>query len=294
MTTIHVQKTARIHVRPRGPRQPGVARRLLYVFVAVWCMIALFPLLWMASTSLKPVTEPIGGLGAMLPKAPTLANYARVSEVLPLARNTLNSLIVASLGTVITVFLCSLAGFAFAKYNFPGKNALFYLLLATMMIPVEAGIVPTFIIMRRLGWINTYQALIVPRAATAIGIFYLRQYIVSYPSELIEQGRIDGCSEFRIYWQLVMPVVAPALAAWGSLAFIARWNDFMLPLLLMRSKDMYTLMVAISVLPVSEGLSTPWPIIMAGTCVAVFPLILIYLVLQRFQVAGLALGAVKG
>ena len=294
MTTIHVQKTARIHVRPRVPGQPGVARRLLYVFVAVWCMIALFPLLWMASTSLKPVTEPIGGLGAMLPKAPTLANYARVSEVLPLARNTLNSLIVASLGTVITVFLCSLAGFAFAKYNFPGKNALFYLLLATMMIPVEAGIVPTFIIMRRLGWINTYQALIVPRAATAIGIFYLRQYIVSYPSELIEQGRIDGCSEFRIYWQLVMPVVAPALAACGSLAFIARWNDFMLPLLLMRSKDMYTLMVAISVLPVSEGLSTPWPIIMAGTCVAVFPLILIYLVLQRFQVAGLALGAVKG
>jgi ABC-type glycerol-3-phosphate transport system permease component len=278
----------------RRPRKIRPVRALIYAIMAVWCILAIFPLLWMVSTSLKPVTEPIGGLSSMLPRAPTLASYVHVAQVLPLARNTLNSIIVAAVGSIVTVFLCALAGFAFAKYNFPGKNLLFWLLLATMMIPVEAGIVPTFIIMRKLGWINTYQALIVPRAATAIGIFYLRQYIVGFPNEVMEQGRLDGCSEFRIFWQLVIPVVAPALAAWGTLAFIARWNDFMLPLLLMRSKEMYTLMVAISVLPVSEGLSTPWPVIMAGTSVAVFPLIAIYLILQRFQVGGLALGAVKG
>jgi ABC-type glycerol-3-phosphate transport system permease component len=294
MTTARAQEVAGPIATSARPRRIRPVRALVYAIMVIWCVLAIFPLLWMISTSLKPVTEPIGGLSSMLPRAPTLASYVHVAQVLPLARNTLNSIIVAAVGSIVTVFLCALAGFAFAKYNFPGKNVLFWLLLATMMIPVEAGIVPTFIIMRKLGWINTYQALIVPRAATAIGIFYLRQYIVSFPNEVMEQGRLDGCSEFRIFWQLVIPVVAPALAAWGTLAFIARWNDFMLPLLLMRSKEMYTLMVAISVLPVSEGLSTPWPVIMAGTSVAVFPLIAIYLILQRFQVGGLALGAVKG
>jgi ABC-type glycerol-3-phosphate transport system permease component len=260
----------------------------------LWCAISVFPLLWMAGTSLKPVSEGIGGLGSMIPRAPTAENYARVAGLLPLARNTLNSFIVATAGTAITVFLCSLAGFAFAKYSFPGRDALFLFLLATMMVPPEVGIVPTFLIMRRLGWINTYWALIVPRAATAIGIFYMRQYISGFPTEVMEQGRIDGCGEFGIYWRVVLPSVFPALAAWATISFIARWNDFMWPLLLMRSKEMYTLMVSISILPVSEGLSTPWPVIMAGTTIAVLPLICIYFVLQRFQVSGLTLGAVKG
>ena len=122
----------------------------------------------------------------------------------------------------------------------------------------------------------------------------MRQYITSFPTEVMEQARLDGCGEFRIYWQLVLPVVTPALAAWATIAFIARWNDFMWPLLLMTTKEMYTLMVSISMLPVSEGLSTPWPVIMAGSVIAVFPLIVIYLVLQRFQVTGLHVGAVKG
>ena len=256
--------------------------------------VVLSGLSFVIGTSIKPVTEAIGGLGSMIPRSPSVANYARVAGLLPLARNTLNSFIVAVSGTVITVFLCSLAGFAFAKYSFPGRDALFLFLLATMLVPPEAGIVPTFLIMKRLGWINTYWALIVPRAATAIGIFYMRQYIASFPTEIMEQARIDGCSELRIYGRLVLPVVLPALAAWATIAFIARWNDFMWPLLLMRSKDMYTLMVSISILPVSEGLSTPWPVIMAGTTIAVAPLICVYVIMQRYQVSGLTLGAVKG
>ncbi len=272
---------------------PG-SRLLIYAVLLVGCIVAIFPLLWMVGVSLKPVEEPIGGLGSMIPRQPTLDNFARVATLLPLARNTLNSFIVATSSTIITVFLCALAGFAFAKYEFPGKNALFLLLLATMLVPPEAGIVPTFIIMRKLGWINSYLSLIVPRAATAIGIFYMRQYISSFSSEIMEAGRLDGCSEFRIFWNLVLPVVTPALAAWATLAFIARWNDFMYPLLFMTSKQMYTLMVAISMLPVSESLSTPWPVIMAGSVIAVFPLIMIYLIMQQFQIAGLQMGAVKG
>lgn len=276
-------------------RTTGKANRVfIHLLLMAWCLLSVFPLAWMVGTSLKPGAEGIGGLASMIPREPTLINFEKVAGLLPLARNTLNSFIVAAAGTAITVLLCSLAGFAFAKYRFPGRDGLFLFLLATMMIPPEVGIVPTFLIMRQLGWINTYWALIIPRAATAIGIFYMRQYISSFPYEVMEQGRLDGCGEFRIWWQLVLPVVSPALAAWGTIAFIARWNDFMWPLLLMRSKDMYTLMVSISVLPVSEGLSTPWPVIMAGTTIAVLPLLCLYFILQRFQVSGLSLGAVKG
>lgn len=288
MTVLHATREAR-----RGWRiQPG--RLLVYAVLLAWCVLAIFPLLWMVGTSLKPIDEPIGGLASMIPNAPTLSNYVRVATLLPLARNTLNSVIVATTSTLITVFLCALAGFAFAKYEFPGKTWLFLLLIGTMLIPPEAGLVPTFLIMRKLGWINTYWSLIIPRAATAIGIFYMRQYITSFPTEVMEQARLDGCGEFRIFWNLVLPVVTPALAAWATLAFIARWNDFMYPLLFMTAKDMYTLMVSISKLPVSESLSTPWPVIMAGSVIAVFPLVVIYLALQRFQVTGLQAGAVKG
>ena len=190
-------------------------RAPVYAVLGLWCVVSVFPLAWMVGTSLKPVEEGIGGLRSMIPGSPTLVNYAKVAGLLPLARNTLNSFIVAVSGTLITVFLCSLAGFAFAKYAFPGRDGLFLFLLATMLVPPEVGIVPTFLIMRQLGWINTFWALIVPRAATAIGIFYMRQYIAGFPGEVMEQGRIDGCGEFRIYWQLVLPVVSPALAAWG-------------------------------------------------------------------------------
>jgi ABC-type glycerol-3-phosphate transport system permease component len=275
-------------------RGASVGRSAVVALLVLWCVASVFPLFWMVGTSIKPVSEGIGGFASMLPRSPTVENYAKVAGLLPLGRNTLNSVIVSVAGTALTVFFCSLAGFAFAKYSFPGRDGLFLFLLATMLVPPEVGIVPTFLIMRELGWINTYWALIIPRAATAIGIFYMRQYIAGFPTEVMEQGRIDGCGEFRIYWQLVLPVVSPALAAWSTIAFIARWNDFMWPLLLMRSKQMYTLMVSIAVLPVSEGLSTPWPVIMAGTTIAVVPLLCVYFILQRFQVAGLTLGAVKG
>ncbi len=276
----------------RGRLHPE--RWAVYLLLALICLAAVFPLLWMISISLKPVGEGSAGWNVLLPRAPTLTNYVAVAGLLPLGRNMLNSFVVAASGTVATVFLCSLAGFAFAKYEFPGKNALFLLLLGTMMVPPEAGVVPVFAIIRAFGWVNNLLALIVPNAATAIGIFYMRQYIASFPREIMEQARLDGAGEFRIYWQMVIPVVAPALAAWGTLAFIARWNDFFWPLIFMRSKEMYTLMVAVSVLPVSEGLSTPWPVILAGATLSVLPLLAIYFVLQQFQKEGLALGAMKG
>ncbi len=267
---------------------------IVHILLIFCSVIAVFPVLWMFLTSFKPIDESFSTIGSMFTQNPTLQNFVGVTALIPLGRNFLNSVIVSLSGTVITVFFCSLAGFAFAKFPFPGRRILFFFLLATMMIPPEAGVIPVFIIMRKFGWINSLWSLIVPRAATAVGIFYMTQYISDFPTEIMEQARIDGCTDFRIYWQIVLPVITPALSSWASLALIARWNDFFWPLIFLRTKEMFTLMVSISLLPVSEGLSTPWPVIMAGTTIAVMPLLLMYIILTRFQKAGMAAGAVKG
>ena len=263
-----------------------------HVLLILWCAVSVFPLLWMVGTSLKPTSEGIGGIGSMITLSPTAENYARVAALLPLARNTLNSFIVASAGTVATVLLCSLAGFAFAKYDFPGRDFLFLFLLATMLVPPEVGIVPTFLIMKKLRWINTYWALVVPRAATAIGIFYMRQYITGFPGEILEQGRLDGCRELRIYWQLVLPVVSPALAAWSTIAFIARWNDFMWPLIIMTDNVKYTLPVALANLRGEHLLDVE--LMMAGSVVTILPVVILFLAFQRHYIRGILVGGVKG
>ncbi|QQO10305.1 carbohydrate ABC transporter permease [Breznakiella homolactica] len=266
--------------RPRGTAV------LIYSLAFLLCAVSIFPLVWMIATSLS---VPPG-----YTRTSGFANYARVAQLIPLVQNFLNSMFTAVIGTILTVFFCALGGFGFAKYKFPGRNFLFMLLLFTMLIPPETGVVPTFIIMRKLGLINSLWSLIIPRAATAIGIFYMRQYISSFPDEIIESARIDGCREFAIFTRIVSPVIVPALSSWGALSLIARWNDFFWPLIFMRSREKFTLMPAIAMLPVSEGLSTPWPVIMAGTTIAVVPLILAYFFLQRFQIEGLTLGSTKG
>nr|WP_245540046.1 carbohydrate ABC transporter permease [Sediminispirochaeta bajacaliforniensis] len=269
-------------------------RSVTFVALIIVVVVSLFPVCWMLLTALKPVSESFSTLGSIIPNKPTFANFPSVMQLFPMGRNFFNSVVVSIVGTATTLFFCSLAGFAFAKFDFPAKNFLFAFLLATMMIPPEASVIPVFIIIRKLGWVNNLLALIVPRAATAVGIFYMRQYISAFPTELLEQARIDGCRDFGIYWKIVLPVIRPAIASWAVLALIARWNDFFWPLIFMRSKEMYTLMVSIALLPVSEGLSTPWPVIMAGTSMAVVPIIIMYVMLTRFQLAELSAGAVKG
>ena len=215
-------------------------------------------------------------------------------EIIPFANNFKNSLLSTLGGTITTLFFCSLAGFAFAKYQFPGRNGLFYFVIATMLIPPEVGSVPLFIIMRQLGLINSLWSLIIPRMATAVGIFYMRQYIMEVPDSLVEAARIDGCNEFKIYYSIILPVIKPAIASWAVLTVVARWNDFFWPLLFLRKSSSYTLMVSLSMLPFSEGMSTPWPVIMAGTMIITLPVVLVYLFMQVYMKAGITEGAVKG
>ncbi len=264
------------------------------IILGITMIIAVFPFLFMMIIALKPPGESVTGLNALYVINPTINNFFRINQLIPIFRNALNSIVVSTAGASTTVFFCALAGFAFAKYTFPGKEILFVIMIATMMVPEETGVIPVFIIVRRLGWINNLLSLIVPKIATAIGIFYMRQYITTFPYTVMEQARIDGCSEFRIFWNMVLPNITPALAAWGSISFIVRWNELLWPLLFMRSRVMYTLTVAISLLPTAEGLSTPWQVIMAGTAISVVPLVLIYFLLQRFQIAGIMTGSLKG
>ena len=264
------------------------------VFMILVVIVCLFPVLWMCFISVKSVGEPISGFNALKIEHPTMANFSRLFELIPVARNLYNSLFTTVIGTVTTLFFCALAGFAFAKYRFPGRAQLFAFVIATMAVSAEAGAIPLFVIMRKLGLINSLWSLIVPRIATAVGIFYLTEYIKDVPDELIEAARIDGCGDFGIFVRVVCPVIKPALASWASLTMIARWNDYFWPLLFLNKNAKYTLMVSVSMLPVSDGLATPWQVILAGCTLVILPAIILYVIMQLMQKSGNFAGAVKG
>ncbi len=267
---------------------------LIHILLCFIVLVCVFPILWMCLIAFKDPSESLTGFHSLVVQSPTFSNFIRLTELIPIAQNTFNSTFTTLMGTVTSLFFCSLAGFAFAKYKFPGRNFLFYFLLATMLVPAEVGAVPLFIIMKKVNLINSLWSLIIPKIATAIGIFYMNQYISDVPDELIEAARIDGCTDFQIYWKVILPIIKPALASWGAVTLISRWNDFFWPLLFLRKQAKYTLIVTISLLPISEGLSTPWPVIMAGTTLVIIPIIVLYLILERFQKAGSFAGAVKG
>jgi ABC-type glycerol-3-phosphate transport system permease component len=269
-------------------------RILQHVFMVLVVLICLFPVLWMCVISIKTVGEKVSGFNALVVRHPTLDNFRRLFQLIPVWNNLFNSLFSTVIGTLTTLFFCALAGFAFAKYRFPGRDRLFYFVVATMMISTEAGAIPMFVIMRKINLINSLWSLIVPRIATAVGIFYLRQYMLEVPDELIDAARIDGCKDFGIFTRVVVPIIQPALAAWASLTIIARWNDFFWPLLFLNKTSKYTLMVSVSMLPVSDGLATPWQVILSGTTLVILPSIVMYLGMQLFQKSENFAGAVKG
>lgn len=257
-------------------------------------IVCLFPVLWMCTISIKTVGEKVSGFHALRVNHPTLNNFKRLFDLIPVWLHLYNSLFTSIIGTLTSLFFCSLAGFAFAKYRFPGRDALFLFVVSTMMLSIEAGAIPLFIIMRKIGLVNSLWSLIIPQIATAIGIFYLRQYMLEVPDELIDSAKIDGCHDFTIYWRIVVPIIKPALASWASLTLIGRWNDFFWPLLFLSKSNKFTLMVSVAMLPVSEGLATPWQVILAGTTLVILPSIFMYLLMQLLQRADNLAGAVKG
>lgn len=275
-------------------RQEITKSLIINFFMLLVVVVCLFPVLWMCAISVKTVGEKVSGFNALVINEPTLENFKHLFTLVPIWSNLYNSLFTTIIGTLTTLFFCALAGFAFAKYRFPGRDVLFCFVVATMMISAEAGAIPLFVIMRKMGMINSLWSLIIPRIATAVGIFYLRQYMLDVPDELIDAAKIDGCRDFTIFYKVVCPIIAPALASWASITVIARWNDYFWPLLFLNKTDKYTLMVSVAMLPVSDGLATPWQTILAGTTIVILPSIVLYLIMQLFQKSGNFAGAVKG
>jgi multiple sugar transport system permease protein len=221
-----------------------------------------------------------------------LGNLKILTDRLPFWRNLGWSLYVAIASTALTLLFCSMGGYAFASFEFRYKNALFTLVLATMLLPSFMSMIPTFMIMDALGWIDQPRALYIPGAASAFGIFLMRQFVVSsVPKDLIEAARMDGCSEFGIYWRIVLPLLKPALGTLGLITFIASWNNFIGPLIVMRSPEMYTLPLALRSL--QSPVNTEWGALMTGSAIATLPLLVMFVLSSRQLIAGLTAGAVK-
>ena len=221
-----------------------------------------------------------------------LDNLKILTERLPFWRNLGWSLYVALASTALTLLFCSMGGYAFALMEFRFKNALFTLVMATMLLPSFMNMIPTFMIMDALGWIDEHRALYIPGAASAFGIFLMRQFCSSaVPRELIEAARMDGCGEFGIYWRIVLPLLKPALGTLGLITFIASWNNFIGPLIVLRSADQYTVPLALRSL--QSTLNTEWGALMTGSAIATIPLLVLFAISSRQLIAGLTAGAVK-
>ncbi len=270
----------------------NVLKVLAHSLLVVTSVLFVFPFFWMISASFKTQGELFGTAYSLLPSKITLENYQFAFTAVPLARNFFNSVFIATSYTVLALFFCSLGGFAFAKFRFPGNKALFAFLLGTMMVPGMVGIVPSFIIMSWLGWVNTYWGMIIPGSAHAFGIFFMRQYIASLPDELLDAAKIDGCGDFGIYARIVLPVIVPALVTLAIMDFIGSWNNFLWPLIILRNYQMYTLLIAINLLPAAK-FNTPWAAIMAGSTVSVVPLVILFIFLQRWFISGILMGSIR-
>jgi ABC-type glycerol-3-phosphate transport system permease component len=265
---------------------------LLYSVLIIISLFMLLPFIWMLSTSFKLAQDIFGYPPKFIPDNPVLDNYTYVIQKGAL-HNLYNTAFIATLSSAVTLFFTTLGGYGFAKFNFPGKNALFAFLLATMVIPGAVMMVPSFIIIRKIGWVDTPWALIIPGAASAFGIFFFRQFISTISDELLDAARIDGASEFRIYWNIILPIIAPAMTSMGLIFFMGSWNAYQGPRIYLKSPENFVMTQAIMSMQGSAGF-TAWGEYMALSVISLIPLLILFLVFQRRIVEGIMAGAVKG
>ena len=280
--------------RLTSPTRPRVSPFTVaaYVILTLWALWALLPLFWMISTSFKEVRAAIKIPPEWLPAHPTLINYEHLFARAPAFRWFANSAIVAVAHTLTMLFFCSMAGYAFAKKEFPGKTAIFWSLLSTMMIPGMVLLVPLFLLVSRMGLINNFGGLILPGMVGAFGVFLMKQFMGTLPNELIDAARIDGASEFGVYSRVILPLSKPALAVLGIFSFMGAWNDFLWPLLITQSKEMRTLAVGLATL--QQESMTDYGLLMAGSAFAAVPMIIVFFAFQKHFLKGLTIGALKG
>jgi multiple sugar transport system permease protein len=277
----------------RRRRNRGIQSTLLHLFLLAGLTISIFPLYWMIVSSLKAP----GHIFTLPPQwfvtQPVWRNYVEVFEKTNFATGLLNTTIVTTVKTVFTLLFSAMGGFAFAKYNFPGKAWLFAFLLGTMMIPGIVTLIPVFMVIVRIGWVNTYQALIVPGLASAFGIFLMRQYMLSIPDELLDAARIDGAGDLRLFAQIALPMSVPPLVTLAIFTFFANWNDLFWPIIIIRTKELYTLPLAILLLRTRFPLHVDYAVIFAASFLATVPTLLVFFLLQRYFQGDILGGALR-
>ena len=269
----------------------ALSRVALYAALGVGAALTAFPLLWMVSASFMPQGEASGFPPPLLPSAPTLAHYRALFDGQQMGRYLLNSALLATVVTLVSLFVNSMAGYAFAKLRFRGREPLFRALLAALVVPGQVAMLPLFLEMRALGLVNTYGGVVVPAAASIFGIFLVRQFALSLPDSLIEAARMDGASEFRIYWSVALPLMRPILITLAVFTFMGTWNDFMWPLIVLTDDSMYTLPVALATLARERVQDNE--LMMAGAVVTTLPVLIVFLALQRYYIRGIMMGSVK-
>jgi lactose/L-arabinose transport system permease protein len=272
---------------------------LLHILLTPLALLFLVPIFWMIIAATLPNSEIISSPPAILPGDALTDNWEDLNNRFESRQNPLgymrimiNSIVVSVVYTIVATIISSMAGYAFAKFNFRFKGILFSIIILTMTIPYSVVVIPQFLLVaRELGLSNTYWAVILPPLANTLGVFFMRQSLMSVPDELLDAGRVDGANEFRIFFQIVLPMSLPAMAAIGIVLFLAQWNDYLWPLLVLNNSASYTIPVALGTLVGLTNVS--WGGIMIGTALATIPFLIMFLFLQRYFIAGIAAGAVK-
>ena len=268
-----------------------VTNVLFYLLLCLGAAIVTLPLIYAISTSLKLNHQVFAVPMKWLPDPIVWENYVIPFQQRPIARYFLNSVVVSTSITALNLITCSMAGYSFAKFEYIGRDTLFFAVLATLMVPIQVIVIPLYILVQAAGWLNTYAGLIIPSATSAFGIFLMRQYFQTIPKELMEAARIDGCGELRIFWTIVMPLVKPALSALTIFVFMHNWNNFLWPLLVVTRDHMMTLPLGIA--SFESTYSTNYPQLMAVSMAATLPVFLVFVVLQRQFIQGMALSGIK-
>ena len=285
---------SREDIRSSHHRRTIPWRLALYVPLLLGVVVTFTPFIWTLLASFKINQDIFRAPVEFLPRTWTIANYRNLlsGDQIPFVRQFGNSVIVTLGQTVLAVLLGTLAGYGFAKFEFVGKKVLFALTLLTLMIPFEVTVVPLFQLMIDIGWLNTYQSVIVPGAVSAFGVFFMRQTMLAVPNDLLDAARVDGATEFGIFWRVVLPLARGGVAVLALLSFLAAWNDYLWPIIALRSPDMFTLPIGLATL---SGLyRIEWGMIMAGAVITTAPVLAILVWTRNHLINGLAAGAIKG
>lgn len=265
---------------------------IFHIIVYSLALVTIAPFIWMLLTSVKDIGDIFIYPPKWLPSKLHFENFARAFQAAPFGRYYLNSIFVAVSVTLGQLITCSMAAYAFARLQFKGRDILFYVFLGTMMIPYQVTMIPSFMVLYWLGWVDSYKAMIVPGLASAFGTFLLRQFFLTIPKELEEAAYIDGCSKFRVLWQIIIPLSKPALATLAIFTFMGTFNDFIWALIVVNSEHLRTVQLGLAVF--RDRYVTDWDLLMAGSVMATLPILIVFFFAQKYFIKGITLSGIKG